>query len=156
MKHLTIAALLGAQLAVAAQPALAADLTETRTHHPGAFAGLRVHVPLDGNTRQRQIRAGLTVAPTLHSRTAGGESRLRIGEGVELGVNGSGPVRFSLAGTPVNRLAPGGTGPDGQRLGVSTLGWIAIGVGAAVVIGLGAGYLWLEDALDCDPGDDCS
>ena len=156
MKRLTITALLGAQLAVAAQPALAAGLAETRTHQPGAFAGLRLHVPLDGNARQRQIRAGLTLAPTLHSRTAGGESRLHIGEGVELGVSGRGPVRLSLGGTPVSRLAPGGTGPDGQRLGVSTLGWVAIGVGAVVVVGLGAAYLWFEDAMDCDPGDDCS
>ena len=129
MKYPTIAALLAAQLLATAQPAIAAELTEHRTQQMGAFAGVRVRLPLDGDARQRQIRAGLTVAPTLHSRTAAGETRMRIGEGVELGLNGDDRVRLSLAGTPVSRLAQGEAGPDGRRAGVSTLGWIAIGAG---------------------------
>lgn len=152
MKKLMIFALLGGQALAAAQPAFAAALTETRTQRPGAFAGLRLRVPLDGDARQRQVRAGLTVAPTLHSRTADGETRLRIGEGVELGVTGREPVRLSLGGTPVNRLAQGGRGPDGQRLGVSTVGWIAIGAGV-VVLAIGGFYWWVMEESECGPGE---
>ena len=129
MKYPTIAALLAAQILAAAQPAYAAELTEHRTQQMGAFAGVRVRMPLDGDARQRQLRAGLAVAPTLQSRTAGGETRTRIGEGIELGINGDDRVRLSLAGTPVSRLAQGEAGPEGRRAGVSTLGWIAIGAG---------------------------
>ena len=148
MKYPTIAALLAA-----AQPAVGAELAESRTQQMGAFAGVRVRMPLDGDARQRQLRAGLTVAPTLHTRTADGATRLRIGEGVELGITGREPVRLSVAGTPVNRLVQSGTGPDGQRLGVSTVGWIAIGAGV-VVLAVGGFYWWLiEEAGDCDPGE---
>jgi hypothetical protein len=152
MKTLTIAALIGAQLLAAAQPALAAELDEPRIRQMGAFGGLRFRVPLDGNARQRQVRAGLTIAPTLHSRSAEGETRLRIGEGLELGVAGREPMRLSLAGMPVSRLAEGPVGPDGQRLGVSTLGWIAIGVGAVVVLTVGAIALCMEDS-ECNPSE---
>lgn len=153
MKNLIIAALIAAQLVTGAQPALAAELTGARTQTPGAFAGLRLRVPLDGQGQQRQVRAGLAVAPTMHSRSAAGESRSRIGEGVELGLVGREPVRLSLGGTPVNRLAQSSAGPNGQRLGVSTAGWIAIGLGTAVAVA-GIGYLiLLEEIGDCDDGD---
>ena len=152
MKTLTMAALVAAQLAATAQPALAAGLTEARTQEVGAFAGLRVRMPLDGAAQQRRLRAGLTVAPAMHSRTLGGESRLRIGEGLELGLNGEQPLRVSLGGTPVSQLAQGPTGPDGRRLGVSTIGWIAIGVGVAAVIVVGAAALCASDH-DCLPSE---
>ena len=152
MKKLMIAALLGGQAMVAAQPAFAAELAESRSQQSGAFAGLRVRMALDGSAQQRRVRAGLTLAPTLHSRTATGETRLRIGEGIELGIVGREPVRLSLGGTPVNRLAQGAAGPEGQRLGVSTIGWIAIGVGVAAVIVVGAAVICASDH-DCLPSE---
>ena len=152
MKKLMIMALLGGQLMTVAQPAFAAELTENRTQQMGAFAGLRLRVPLDGNLQQRQVRAGLAVAPLMHSRAMNGETRLRIGEGVELGITGREPVRLSLAGTPVNRLAQGATGPDGRRMGISTIGWIAIGIGAAAIIIVGAAALCASDH-DCLPSE---
>jgi hypothetical protein len=133
MKSLAACAFLAAQILPLGHAAAAAELAEHRTQQMGAFAGLRVRMPLDVSAQQRRIRAGLALAPTLHSRTATGETRLRIGEGVELGIVGRERVRLSLAGTPVNRLAQGGTGPSGQRLGISPIGWVAIGVGVAVV-----------------------
>ena len=137
MKRVTIAALLAAQLLTAAPPVIAAELTDGRTQEMGAFGGVRVRVPLDGRVGQRRLRAGLTVAPTLQTRSANGEVRTRIGEGLEFGLNGDDQFRVSLAGTPVSRLAQGPAGPDGRRLGVSTLGWIAIGtvvVAGAVLV----------------------
>ena len=152
MKKLMIMALLGSQLMTVAQPAFAAELTENRTQQMGAFAGLRLRVPLDGNLQQRQVRAGLAVAPLMHSRAMNGETRLRIGEGVELGITGREPVQLSLAGTPVNRLAQGPAGPDGRRMGISTIGWIAIGIGAAAIIIVGAAALCASDH-DCLPSE---
>jgi hypothetical protein len=158
MKRLMIALLLGGQILVAAEPAFAAGLTGARTQQMGAFAGFRLRVPLDGNARQRQIRAGLAIAPALHSRRPDGETRTRFGDGLELGLTAERRLTLSLAGTPVNRV--GAAQDEGeteeQGGGPSTLGWIAIGVGALVVVGATAGYLWLEDALDCDADEECS
>jgi hypothetical protein len=152
MKQLTVEALLAGHFLTVAQLVLAADLAETEQPRMGAFGGVRVRVPLGGDARQRQVRAGLTIAPTLHSRSLNGAARTRIGEGLELGVTGREPVRLSVAGTPVNRLVQGGTGPDGQRLGVSTVGWIAIGTGV-VVLAIGGFYWWVMEESECGPGD---
>lgn len=158
MKRLMIALLLGGQTLAAAEPAFGAGLAGSRTQQMGAFAGFRLRVPLDGDSRQRQVRAGLAIAPALQSRRPDGETRTRFGDGLELGLTAERRPTLSLAGTPVNRL--GAAQDEGETEerggGPSTLGWIAIGVGALVVVGATVGYLWLEDALDCDPGDECS
>ena len=153
MKKLTIAALVAGQLTMIAQPALGAELSLGRTQEMGAFGGMRVRVPLDGRTDQRRIRAGLAVAPTLQTRSAGGEVRTRIGEGLELGFNGDDRVHLSLAGTPLSRLAQGQDSPDGHRLGVSTLGWIAIGTGVVLVSVFVLGGLCLDGSI-CDQTED--
>jgi hypothetical protein len=157
MKKFAIVGLLAAQITAAAQPALAADLVAQERPVIGAFAGARLRIPFGDNAHQR-VRAGLTLAPTLHVLGSDGVARTRFGEGLELGIAPRRPLELSFAGTRLDRLgvAPGRTGPEGRRAGVSTLGWVAIGVGATVLVVAGAGYLWLEDALDCDPGDDCS
>src|ERR1043165_1633260 len=111
MKKLTIAALLAAQL-TAAQPALAAELVTQEAPQMGAFAAARLRVPLGGEREQRRLRAGLTLAPTMHVRDSAGSERLRFGEGLELGITGREPVRLSFGGTPVNQLGQRGTGPD--------------------------------------------
>jgi hypothetical protein len=94
----------------------------------------------------------------MQARGSDGAGRTRFGEGLELGIAQDRPLELSLAGTRVDRIgiAPGGTTPGGPRAGVSTLGWVAIGLGATVLVVAGAGYLWLEDALDCREDDDCS
>ena len=132
MKKLVIAALIAAQTLAAAQPAFAADFIEAGTHQAGAFGGLRVRLPLDGRADRRQVRAGLALAPALHSRVGSGEYRMQMGEGLEFGLRGE-RVQLSLAGTPVSRLAQGGTAPEGRRANISPIAWVAIGVGVAVV-----------------------
>ena len=135
LKKLMIAALLGAQVMAAAQPAMAAELESNSDQRMGAFGGLRVRVPLDGNARQRQVRAGLAVAPTLHTRTLDGESRLRIGEGLELGLRGREPVRLSIAGQDLRRLGArqGDQAEDDDDDGIPTGAWIAGGLVLAAV-----------------------
>jgi hypothetical protein len=143
MKKLTIAALVAAQLASVA-PAPAADLIDTREQEStrtGSFAGARLRISLDREPRER-VRAGLTIAPTTQSVRADGATRLRIGEGLEYGVTDRRGPALALAGRPVRELAEGPRGPDGQRKNVSTLGWVAIGVGV-VVVGFVGFSLWV-------------
>ena len=152
MKKLVITAIVAGQM-ISAQPAFAAELTDGQSPQVGAFGGVRVRVPLDGNAQRRPVRAGLTIAPTLQTRNLSGETRTRVGEGREVGLAGDAPLRVSLGGTPVSQLAEGPQGPDGRRAGVSTLGWVAIGAGAAVLVVFGL-YAWLlEENSDCDPGE---
>jgi hypothetical protein len=138
MRKLTIAALLAGQLLAAAQPATAAALTEHRTKQMGAFAGLRLRVPLDGNARPRQVRAGLTVAPTMHTSNGDGETRIRFGEGVEYGLRSGGPLALAIAGQD---LAPSRLGAaqdedeDEDEGGVPT--WALIAGGVVVAAGIG-------------------
>lgn len=133
MKSLTIAALLAAQIALSAQPAFAAELSRdggTTPNQVGAFAGARLRVPLGGGREKAQ--AGLAMTSTLRGG-AGGE--LRFAKGAELGFSGrDSGIRLTLAGAPVAQLAQGGRGPEGRKQGVSTLGWVAIGVGAVALV----------------------
>jgi len=94
----------------------------------GVFLGARLRLPLGGNREERQLHAGLAMAPTLHGRASDGESRLRIGEGLELGVAVREPLRLSLAGQDVRRLGAGQQEEEDD--GVPT--W-AIVTGAALV-----------------------
>lgn len=130
LKPLTAVALVAAQIAATAMPAHAAEIVGAeapRSQQFGTFVGARLRVPLDG--ARREPRATLTAAPALHSRDTAGENRLRIGQGFEFGIEGEN-LRFDLAGQPINRLVEGGSSPNGRRNNVSTIGWVAIGVGA--------------------------
>ena len=149
MRILAIAAIVAGQIGVAAAPAHAADLAASEAPRTGAFGGLRVSVPLDGARREQRIRAGLTLAPTSVARTAGGDLRTRIGEGLALDFAGRRPVTLSLAGTRLDRLGAAQDDEQGGG-GVPTWLWIAGGV----TVALGGFYLWFEDAMnDCDPGE---
>jgi len=151
MKTYVLAGLVAAQTIVAAQPAAAANLDQTTTIQSGTFAGARIRLSLGGKQRDREFRAGLMVAPTLRSQTISGETRTRIGEGLELGFAGGRPLALSLAGRPVNHLLPGTGKPGDDKLGLSTGGKVAIGVGVALVVAAGAGYLVLASrCTECD------
>ena len=137
MKKLLIAALAGAQVIM---PAAAADLDAARgaeASRTGAFAGVRLRVSLDPQPRER-VRAGLAVSPTTHSLRGDGSARMRIGEGLEFGLGESRSAELSLAGRPVSEI-----GPEAERSNVSTVGWVAIGVGVAAV----AVVVWFLDAM---------
>ncbi|HYD13234.1 MAG TPA: hypothetical protein VEC11_10340 [Allosphingosinicella sp.] len=151
MKKLLIAALVAGQTCAATTPAFAQGYAPAHDTEMGMFSGVRIRIPFGGGARA-PIRAGLAFAPTARTDYQDGRVRTRIGEGLEFGVNGREPLQFSLAGTPVNRLAQGRAGPDGQRLGVSTIGWIAIGVGATLVILVTATAICMSDS-ECNPSE---
>jgi len=151
MKTYVLAGLVAAQMIVAAPPAAAANLDQATTLQSGTFAGARIRLSLGGKQQDREFRAGLTVAPTLRSQTISGETRTRIGEGLELGFTGERPLSLSFAGRPVSRLLPGTGKPGDDKLGLSTGGKVAIGVGVALVVAAGAGYLVLANrCTECD------
>lgn len=147
MKKLLIAALVAGQIAGTSQGALAAELPRdgaTMPNQVSAFAGARLRVPLGG--RGDKAQAGLALTSTLRSGATG---EVRFAKGAELGFAGrDGKLRLSLAGAPVSQLAQGGRGPQGRKQGVSTIGWVAIGVGfvALVLVALVAA---------CSADDDC-
>jgi len=133
IRSLTIASLIATQLV--ATPAVAAELHSDRSSgmtETGTFTGARIRLPVGGDARRERLRAGLVMAPTLRSEQAGGRIATRVGEGLELGFGGNRRgLALSVAGRPLT-----GQSRDlpGTRAGVSTLGWVAIGVGAVALI----------------------
>ena len=155
MKILASAALVAAQLLVATQPALAAELGRDEQSRMGMFGGVQLNVPF-GGPRAEGTRASLAVAPVMRSQRMDGAAATRIGRGLELSFGARQP-ELRLAGTRLDRLDTlgGAAGPNGRRANITTLGWVGIGVGAVALV-LGGAYLWLDEALDCDPGEECS
>jgi hypothetical protein len=94
----------------------------------GTFARARLRVPLGGD--KEKARAGLALTSTIRSASTG---ELRMSRGLELGVSSDRKLGVALQGKPVSRLAPGREGPQGPRMGMSTVGWVAIGVGVTLV-----------------------
>jgi len=150
MRFFAAGALVAAQLLAAAQPAIAAELDRGEQTRMGVFGGLQVRMPI-GGARSESPRVGLAIAPTVRSERLDGTSRSRIGEGLQLGLGASRRAELSLAGTRIDRLgiAPQGHTPDGRRAGVSTLGWIGIGVGVAAIAGAAIFYAMLTDDDRC-------
>jgi hypothetical protein len=154
MKKLVIAALISAQL-TAAQPAFAAALDSGTQTRMGVFAGAQVRIPLGASGPQaRAPSAALGISPITNSQRPTGETQMRIGDGLQLRLTPDRPVELAFAGTRLDRfrLGPDGQAPGGQKSGVSTLGWIAIGVAATAVILVGAVALCMEDN-ECNPSE---
>ena len=87
MKKLVMATLVMAQLAAAA-PLHAADLDGPfMDSRRGAFAGVTLRARSGG--ADSGYRAALTLAPTSHSRI-GANSRIAIGDGLDLGISRGG------------------------------------------------------------------
>ena len=135
MKSYVLAGLVAAQSIVAAQPAADAGIEELTTVQTGTFAGARIRLSLGGRQHDRKVRAGLTIAPTLRSQGIAGETRTRIGEGLEVRFVGKRSLGVSLGGRPLTRLLPGGRkSEDEKRFGKSTSSKVAIGVGAVALV----------------------
>jgi hypothetical protein len=89
----------------------------------------------------------------LRSQTIAGETRTRIGEGLEVGFAGERSLAFSLGGQPVTRSLPRDRkSEDEKRSARSTSGKVAIGVGAVALvagaIALGVVISHSDDAPD--------
>jgi hypothetical protein len=151
MKAYMLAGLVAAQTIVSAQPAAAANFEQGASVQTGTFAGARIRISLGRDQQDRRFHADLTLAPALHSQAVSGETRMQVGEGLELSFTGKRPLNLSLAGQPVSHLLAGTGKPGDDQLGLSTGGKVAIGVGVALVVAAGAGYLVLANrCTECD------
>jgi hypothetical protein len=134
--------------ALASAPAQAAEWNDVR---PGAFVGARLTI---GGVTGSKASAALTIAPTQTRTSQSGFSSLRIGEGLALNLTPGAKPTLTLAGIRADTalgLHRNGTVDSDRELGVSTGGWIAIGVGAAVVVGAAVFY---SAVTSCEEHDD--
>jgi hypothetical protein len=142
----TASLLLGPVEASAAQY----DVADVR---PGTFVGTRFQIALGGKQASKP-RIALAIAPTMTRISDGAGVRTSIGEGVALNF-GRKPT-LTLAGVRADQalgLTPSRDEDAKHKLGVSTGGWIAIGVGTILV----AGGLYMANAIykyQHDPDDD--
>ena len=139
--------------ATVAAPAHAAGWQDQTDVGLGAFVGARIKIPL-----QHQADAGpqaeLALAPTLTRFSSGGRTKTLIGDGLALSFGPASPPTLKWAGAPAGsllRLSPGSTPRPGQKMGLSTGGWVAIGAGVIAVAG---GLYLLHLANRCDECDD--
>ena len=133
-------------VAIAASPAHASRWNDDplAADRYGAFVGARIRLPTSGQAARPQ--AMLTIAP-IQSQSGRGTMRTRMGEGVALNFSARAAPSLSIAGTP--RGVPANEGPPrpAARSGLSSTGWVAIGVG--VVAAAAAGFaLWVDSIED--------
>jgi len=116
---------------------------------PGAFFGARMKISLGGKTPAK-AHASLAIAPTRGSVSSDGMVRTRIGEGFALEFAPGAKPTLTLAGVRADYalgLQPGKRIDPDQIQGVSTTGWVAIGVGTVLVAGLVGYGILLNEAM---------
>jgi len=165
-RSITLAAALAVLAPTAAEAAQDPGLTLHETHPGARRLGLGVQaavsIPLG-----RGARAAAAERPTLSLRagpslTREGASvrvseRTRVAPLAELAVRPAHSTAWSLAGRPLAvsyatpALREAEATPDGPHSNISTVGWVAIGVGAALVVG---GVLVFDHLRDIDRNSD--
>lgn len=145
-----------ASVSLFATPSAAANWQEQPSSaRPGAFLGARMSLPL-GHQTTAKPRAELALAPTTSRISGGGLMRTRIGEGVAFRVSPHSKPTVTLAGLRADRalgLARSARVQPGQKNGLSTVGWVAVGVGTALVVGVVGLALWADHVSDCEERD---
>ena len=149
IKPIVIVGLLIGQCA----PALAADLGPDPSiagqRSTGAFAGARLRLPLGP---KQQASAGLSVAPVQYSMSGTGGIGTRFGEGLSFqSLNGRAPT-LNVAGRPLKPVLHAAQDDkakddDDDDDGISTVGWVGIGV-AVGVVGAIAGFAILLSSIE--------
>lgn len=137
MRALAIAGLIAVQIANAAPAAATPQLgVGDGSDRIGAFVGARVRVPLGRERADREPSVALSIAPSRHG-SGDHAGRVLFGQGVSLDfAGGAERPRLTLGRRSAAELFGGdATVPTGARAGVSTLGWVGIGVGVLVVGG---------------------
>ena len=148
LKQIAIAGLLFGQSAPALAAELGPDPAGPARHAAGAFAGAQLRLSLGAESR---ASAGLALAPMTRSVRGDGQVRLAVGEGLGFVSVGGGAPTFNLAGKPLRQVARAAQDEDGDKEddddGISTLGWVGIGVGA-LVVGAAAGFAVLVSSIE--------
>lgn len=130
-------------------PVQAADWSDVR---PGTFIGARLTI--GGRTGGRPS-AALTIAPTQNRISQNGIGDMTIGEGLALNLTPGARPTLTLAGVRADTalgLQRDRDVDSGKKLGMSTAGWVAVGVGSAALI-FGGLYLAADHIADCNEGE---
>jgi hypothetical protein len=104
---------------------------------PGMFVGAQFKMSFGGQARS-QPRAQLAFAPTRSSFSNSGRATTRIGEGLALDFTSNAKPTLTLAGMRADTALHPQRGIPGDRerkLGISSTGWVAIGLGVAALAG---------------------
>lgn len=112
-------------------PVQAADWSDVR---PGTFVGARLTL---GGKRGARPSAAFTIAPTQNRISSDGMT-MKIGEGIALNLTSGAKPTLTLAGIRADQalgLSPSTEAKAKAKLGISTGGWVAIGLGVAAVVG---------------------
>lgn len=131
-------------------PVQAADWNDAR---PGTFVGARLTI--GGKTGGRPS-AALTIAPTQNRFSSDGMASMKIGEGIALNFTSASKPTLTLAGIRADRVLGLKSGPatdSGKKLGMSDGAKVALGVGAALLIGAGVFYAVATNCADHE--DEC-
>ena len=115
----------------------------------GAFAGLRLRAEMGGV--EPRLRGGLTLAPTSHTRR-GANSKMAIGDGMELGFSPGMKPELRLAGQRLDRMSLLGENSPQERAHMSTIAKVAIVAGVVVVVGFVA-FVHVAKSASCIHGD---
>ena len=125
--------------AILSTPAGAMDWRDqSDTARLSGFAGARLKIPLGGKG-QTPLSAQLTIAPARSGVSADGMVRTRVSEGVGIELAGAKP-RLMIAGQTAADLKGAR-----QKMGISTLAWVGIGV---TVVAIGGFLLWADAVRD--------
>lgn len=104
---------------------------------PGAFIGAQFKMSFGGPARS-YARAQVAFAPTRSRLSNSGQVTTRIGEGLALDFTSNAKPKVTLVGMRADtalRLTRAGRSETGPKFGISTTGWVAIGVGVAALAG---------------------
>lgn len=114
----------------------------------GAFAGVRLRLPLGVQAPATKPKVSLALAPLVQTRTFAGPVRTRFGEGLALDFTASRPFAFSLAGRPLSgRLAAAEEGEEKKdSTGKKVLKGAAV---VAIVAAATVGGLFLAYSIAC-------
>jgi hypothetical protein len=121
---------------------------------PGAFVGAEIRLTLGGTEAARPV-AALAMAPTQSRISGDGIVRTRIGEGIALDLTSHAKPTLTLAGIRADQalgLTSRPTTAHGRKLGLSDGAKVAIGVVAALAVGVGV--LYVVKSNECDECDD--
>lgn len=132
-------------------PAQAADWSDVR---PGTFVGARLTI---GGKPGGRPSAALTIAPTQNRISQDGMSSMRIGDGIALNLTPGAKPTLTLAGVRADTALGLQRDRDldsDNKLGISTGGWVAVGVGTVLAVGAAA-FLVAIDCDESDSSDDC-
>ena len=116
----------------------------------GAFAGIRLQVPLGGSGSEERMRASLAVAPTAYSRV-GPRLQSAMADGLELALSPGGKPELRLSGQRLDEVTLLVKPREKDRANMSDVAKVAIVAGVVLVLGAAA-FVHVMNEASCFHG----